>query len=97
MAILDIGCGLGSIALDFASTLAPGRVVGVDVDPGQIEAARKSATERGIDNAEFFTSSVYELPLPKAEPRLGRRVVSDDGGRVVPLVFSARFSRESRR
>jgi SAM-dependent methyltransferase len=66
MGVLDVGCGVGSIALDLAPTVAPGRVVGIDADPGQIEAARASAAERAIDNAEFVTSSVYELPFENA-------------------------------
>jgi SAM-dependent methyltransferase len=64
--ILDAGCGVGSIALDFAPMVAPGRVVGIDVDPGQIEVARASAAERGIDNIEFLTASVYEAPFEDA-------------------------------
>ena len=46
--------------------VAPGRVVGVDVDAGQIEAARKLAAERGIGNAEFEVGSVAELPFEEA-------------------------------
>jgi ubiquinone/menaquinone biosynthesis C-methylase UbiE len=61
--VLDAGCGVGSIALDLAPSVAPGRMVGIDVDPGQIEAARRSAAERAIDNAEFLTASVNELPF----------------------------------
>jgi SAM-dependent methyltransferase len=66
MSVLDVGCGIGSIALDLAPTVAPGRMVGIDADAGQIEVARRSAAERGIDNAEFFTASVYELPFEPA-------------------------------
>ena len=61
--VLDAGCGVGSIALDLAPTIAPGRIVGIDVDPEQIEVARASAAERGIENAEFSTASVLELPF----------------------------------
>ena len=61
--VLDAGCGVGSIALDLAPTIAPGRIVGIDVDPEQIEVARATAAQRGIDNAEFATASVYELPF----------------------------------
>ena len=64
--ILDAGCGVGSIALDIAPRIAPGRIVGIDIDPAQIEAARRSAVERGVDNIEFETASVYELPLADA-------------------------------
>jgi SAM-dependent methyltransferase len=38
-------------------------VVGIDVDAGQIEQARSTAAERGIDHAEFRTGSVLELPF----------------------------------
>ena len=41
-------------------------MVGIDADSGQIEAARTSAAEREVDNAEFVTASVYELPFEKA-------------------------------
>ena len=61
--VLDAGCGVGSIALDLAPTIAPGRIFGIDVDPEQIQVARSTAAQRGIDNAEFATGSVYELPF----------------------------------
>jgi SAM-dependent methyltransferase len=64
--VLDAGCGVGSIALDVAPMVAPGRVSGIDVDGGQIEAAQRSARERGIDNAEFQVGSVLELPFEDA-------------------------------
>jgi SAM-dependent methyltransferase len=63
MDVLDAGCGVGSIALDLAPTVAPGRVVGIDLDPKQIGVARKTAAERGIENVEFTTGSVLELPF----------------------------------
>jgi SAM-dependent methyltransferase len=66
MDVLDAGCGVGSIALDLAPTVAPGRVVGVDVDGGQIEAAQRSAAERRIDNAEFRTGSALDLPFEES-------------------------------
>ena len=64
--VLDAGCGVGSIALDLAPTIAPGRIFGIDVDPEQIEVARTTAAQRGIDNAEFAAASVYELPFDDA-------------------------------
>jgi ubiquinone/menaquinone biosynthesis C-methylase UbiE len=66
MDVLDVGCGVGSIAFDLAPKLAPGRIVGIDRDAGQIEAARRSAGERAIGNAEFHTGSLYVLPFPDA-------------------------------
>jgi SAM-dependent methyltransferase len=61
--VLDAGCGVGSIALDLAPRISPGRIAGIDVDHEQIGVARTTAAQRGIDNAEFATSSVYELPF----------------------------------
>ena len=66
MDILDAGCGVGSIALDLAPKVAPGRIFGVDIDPMQIEVARRSAAEREVDNVEFHTASLYELPFGDA-------------------------------
>jgi ubiquinone/menaquinone biosynthesis C-methylase UbiE len=63
MDVLDAGCGVGSIALDLAPTIAPGRVTGIDPDPGQIKAARQSAADREIENAGFEPGSVNELPF----------------------------------
>ena len=31
--LLDVGCGPGTITVDLAARVAPGRVVGVDVSP----------------------------------------------------------------
>jgi ubiquinone/menaquinone biosynthesis C-methylase UbiE len=64
--VLDAGCGVGSIAIDLAPTIAPGRMVGIDVDPVQIETARRSAADRGIENTEFVTASVLDLPFDDA-------------------------------
>jgi SAM-dependent methyltransferase len=64
--VLDVGCGVGSLALDLAPTILPGRVAGIDRDAAQIEAARDAAAERAIENADFETSSVYELPFEDA-------------------------------
>lgn len=46
--------------------MGPRRIAGIDFDAGQIEDARRSVAERKLENAEFFTASVYELPFPDA-------------------------------
>ena len=66
MDVLDIGCGVGSIALDIAPRIAPGRIVGIDLDEGQLAAARASAAERSIDNAEFVPGRADALPFEDA-------------------------------
>jgi SAM-dependent methyltransferase len=66
MRLLDCGCGPGSITLGLATVVAPGEVVGIDLDPGSIEVARKQATEQQITNVRFEVANVYELPFPSA-------------------------------
>src|SRR5436853_4687301 len=53
MALLDCGCGPGSITLDLAEVVAPGAVIGVDREPTQIAVARELAVERGLTNVSF--------------------------------------------
>ena len=46
MRLLDCGCGVGSITLGLAAAVAPAAVVGIDLQPAQIERARALAAER---------------------------------------------------
>ncbi len=64
MSVLDCGCGPGSITVGLAEAVAPGAVVGVDVEPTQIELADRAAVDRRLSNARFHTASVYQLPFP---------------------------------
>jgi ubiquinone/menaquinone biosynthesis C-methylase UbiE len=66
MRILDCGCGPASLTVDMASMVTPGEVVGVDIEPGQIEAARRRSAELGLRNVHFEVASLYELPFPDA-------------------------------
>ena len=66
MDLVDCGCGPGSITLGLAEIVAPGRVVGVDIEPRQLDFARALARERGVENARFEQASIYELPYPDA-------------------------------
>lgn len=66
MSLLDCGCGVGSITLDLAERVAPGQVVGVDLDEGQLTVARAEAERRGLTNVRFEVASIYDLPFPDA-------------------------------
>jgi SAM-dependent methyltransferase len=66
MSLLDCGCGVGSITLDLAERVAPGSVVGVDIDEGQLTVARAEAERRGLRNVRFEVASIYALPFPDA-------------------------------
>ena len=64
--LLDCGCGVGSITLDLAELVAPGKVIGVDMDEGQLEIARNNAKERGLTNVTFEPGNIYELRFDAA-------------------------------
>jgi ubiquinone/menaquinone biosynthesis C-methylase UbiE len=66
MDVVDCGCGPGSITVGLAEIVAPGQVVGIDIEPRQLETARELALERGIGNVRFQQASVYELPFEDA-------------------------------
>lgn len=57
---LDVGCGNGLATLDVAGALEL-RAVGVDVDPEQIELARRAAGDRA--DVSFVTASATTLPF----------------------------------
>jgi ubiquinone/menaquinone biosynthesis C-methylase UbiE len=66
MHVLDCGCGPGSITLGLAEVVAPGEVVGVDIEPSQIALARAQAAPRGCTNVRFDVGNVLHLPYPEA-------------------------------
>src|SRR5688572_18798414 len=60
---LDVGCGTGLATLHVADTLGL-RAVGVDLDPAQIELARRAAANR--TDVSFVTASATRLPFDTA-------------------------------
>lgn len=63
LSVLDIGCGPGTITVEFAERVAPGRVVGLDAAAEVVEKASALGSERGCDNLEFVVGNAYELPF----------------------------------
>ena len=61
IAVLDCGCGPGTITRDIAARVAPGRVVGLDFSAEQVAAASRDA--KHIANIDFRQGSVYALPF----------------------------------
>jgi SAM-dependent methyltransferase len=59
--VLDVGCNTGYGTMRFVPVAR--RVVGVDVSPRAIEAARERASG---DRPEFIVTSGFELPFPDA-------------------------------
>jgi SAM-dependent methyltransferase len=59
--LLDVGCGAGREAVAFAR--AGFQVVGIDIAPGMVEAARATADRAGVD-AAFRVQSATDLDDP---------------------------------
>lgn len=64
--LLDVGCGPGTLTVDLAAHVAPGRVVGVDVTPQTVEQARAYAAQVGATEVTFVAGDLRELALPPA-------------------------------
>lgn len=69
-ACLEIGCGNGELAARLVDDLRPARYVGTDLDPRQLEAARRHLAERypnGIPpTLELRDADMLHLPFPDA-------------------------------
>lgn len=62
--LLDLGCGPGTITIDLAQRVAPGRVVGVDRSSDVIAAAERAAAEAGVVGITFAVGDAYALDEP---------------------------------
>ncbi len=92
-ALLDVGCGPGTITADFAARLSEGRVLGIDAAAAVIDDARRDhpgvAFETGDVYALAFADATWDivhahqvlqhLPDPVAALREMRRVVRPGG------------------
>src|SRR6201991_2998545 len=64
LSVLDVGCGPGTITVDLAARVAPGRVTAVEMTSDALDLARTEAQTRGQSNIDFVTSDVHALDLP---------------------------------
>ncbi len=61
--VLDIGSGVGDVAMLVARLVGPsGEVVAIERDPKSIAKARARVTEAGFHNVSFNESDVGEIP-----------------------------------
>jgi len=61
--LLDVGCGPGTITIDLAALVTPGRTVGLDNAPAAVDAARSLHANVAVD---FEVGDVMNLPFPDA-------------------------------
>ena len=63
LALLDVGCGPGTLTVDLARAVAPGPVVGVDAAAGVVDEARRLALGSGVDGVTFEVADLFALPF----------------------------------
>lgn len=63
-ALLDVGCGPGTITADLAERVGPGPVTAIDAAAGILDEARALAAERGITTIVFEQTDALHLPYP---------------------------------
>lgn len=62
--LLDVGCGEGVLIHEWAQQIAPGRVVGLDLEEASIQAGW---AQRQADNLEYRIMDVADKGLPFAD------------------------------
>jgi ubiquinone/menaquinone biosynthesis C-methylase UbiE len=59
--LLDVGCGPGTITMDLAGRVAPGKVVGVDAEAAVVARAQRLGPAGGGTGPVFAAGDVYAL------------------------------------
>ena len=72
MRLLDVGCGPGSITRGLAEAVAPAGVVGIDLQPAQVERAR-AGDRAGGGHRALRGRQRLRTPLPGRQLRRGLR------------------------
>jgi ubiquinone/menaquinone biosynthesis C-methylase UbiE len=61
--VLDLGSGIGDVAMLIAQIVGPtGEVVGVERDPQSVDVARARASEAGFTNVTFLAAEIAQVP-----------------------------------
>lgn len=64
LAVLDVGCGPGTITADLAALVAPGSVTAIDQFADVLDDARAEAQRRNLSNLSFAVADIDRLDLP---------------------------------
>jgi SAM-dependent methyltransferase len=63
---IDLGCGAMGLVGPLSRRIGPrGHVVGVDIDPKQLVAAREFVQENKLENVEILERDAYDTQLPR--------------------------------
>jgi SAM-dependent methyltransferase len=65
--LLDVGCGPGTITVDLARRVAPGRVVAIDAAAGVVDQARAAVADAELANVTVELGDVYQLGAADGE------------------------------
>lgn len=68
MTILDVGCGRGRLAFNIAPHAK--RVIGIDWEKKEVEAAKKYASANSIDNVTFVLANAEEISFSSLSDQL---------------------------
>lgn len=63
MDLLDVGCGPGTITVDLARIVGPGRVTALEHTDAALDLARREAESRRQGSVEFAVGDVHDLPF----------------------------------
>jgi ubiquinone/menaquinone biosynthesis C-methylase UbiE len=76
MRVLDVGCGVGDVAMLAAGLVGPtGTVVGIDRSPVALETARARATLAGVTNIRFQEADLHDLGDDAFDAVVGRFIL----------------------
>lgn len=64
--LLDVGCGPGTVTIDLADRVSPGRVTGIDREASVIHQAEVLLNRRRTTNVRFLTGDVYGMEFADA-------------------------------
>ena len=56
--VLDYGCAIGTMAIEIADNVK--KIHGIDISPKMIDAAKRKAAERKIQNIHFAQSTIFD-------------------------------------
>ena len=66
LSVLDVGCGPGTLTVDLARRVAPGRVTALERSPEILRLAREEAETGDIHTIDFVSGDIHALTIPDA-------------------------------